>query len=287
MVFNKQYVPKKIKVFCITSLFSLACSIMLIPSTIMAKKVLACVGNSITERGGSNGYVALIAKKLGNEYDVKNFGLSGRTMCKRGNHPYWKEKKFKELFELKPDIITLMLGTNDAKAGNWSKCKGDFEADASAMVDTLLSISSKPRVILALPPHVFGSPYSMSNSFIIKQVEILRSVAEKKKIEVIDAYTPTDKSSYFKDGCHPNNDGYLVLTDVFYNGIINEVTNTVQPLCLSKKNQTISNTMNKGVLNFSILPGKSTSYTIIYTQGQKSGLSKEIIFQLNGKIISK
>lgn len=266
---------------------SLMFASVLIPSTIMAKTVLACVGNSITERGGSNGYVALVAKKLGSEYEVKNFGLSGRTMCKNGNAPYWKEKKFKELFELKPDIITLMLGTNDAKAGNWSKCKDEFEADATAMVDTLLSISSKPRVIIVFPPHIFGSPYKMSNDCIVKEVEILRSIANKKGLQVIDEYTPTDKKSYFKDGCHPNNDGYKVIADVFYKGVTSDPSLAIQEQYLSKGNSAGFKIVNKSVLNLSNQPGVGSFYSIISKKEIESGKANERVLQLDGKLLAK
>ena len=31
----------------------------------------------------------------------------------------WKEKKFKDVIEMKPDYVIIMLGTNDAKKDNW------------------------------------------------------------------------------------------------------------------------------------------------------------------------
>ena len=54
---------------------------------------VACVGNSITDGHGIDmatayGYPALLQKKLGSDYWVKNFGVSGRTLLNKGDFPY-------------------------------------------------------------------------------------------------------------------------------------------------------------------------------------------------------
>ena len=36
-------------------------------------------------------------------------------MLKTGDHPYWSESAYTETLEMQPDVIVLMLGTNDAK----------------------------------------------------------------------------------------------------------------------------------------------------------------------------
>ena len=104
-LWKELYTLKKAKMIFKMVSFYLSFIIIIIPFTSMAKTIVACVGNSITERGGECGYVALITERLGNEYDVRNLGVSGRTMSKKGDYPYWREKYFKELFKLKPDII--------------------------------------------------------------------------------------------------------------------------------------------------------------------------------------
>ena len=54
---------------------------------------VACIGNSITDGHGidmapQHGYPALLQKKLGDGYWVKNFGVSARTMLQKGDFPY-------------------------------------------------------------------------------------------------------------------------------------------------------------------------------------------------------
>jgi lysophospholipase L1-like esterase len=192
-------------------------------SIVVTTTTLVCVGNSNTRRspkGGEN-FVTLLAEMLGREYDVKNFGVDGATMVRSKRH-YMKfgEENFKQLFVIKPDIITVMLGTNDAKPGNWKKYSEFFEADAQAMVDTLLTISPKPRLMLVLPPQAFKNKYSISNSTICdEQVPILRAIAERRGIEIIDVNTPTNTSDYFADGIHFSIKGTELLAEIYYKSI--------------------------------------------------------------------
>ena len=58
---------------------------------------VACVGNSITDGHGIAvsdlfGYPARLANNLGQNYAVKNFGVSGRTLSNSGDFPYQKEE---------------------------------------------------------------------------------------------------------------------------------------------------------------------------------------------------
>ena len=64
-----------------------------------AKKV-ACLGDSITfgagvKNRGENNYPLQLEKMLGNNYQVKNFGVNGATILKKGDKPYWKLGAYK------------------------------------------------------------------------------------------------------------------------------------------------------------------------------------------------
>ena len=48
-------------------------------------------------------------------YEVHNFGLGSTTVIKSGDHPYWYTQEFNESIAMKPDIVIIQLGTNDAK----------------------------------------------------------------------------------------------------------------------------------------------------------------------------
>ncbi|MBO5015861.1 MAG: alpha/beta hydrolase fold domain-containing protein, partial [Bacteroidaceae bacterium] len=85
---------------------------------------VACIGNSITDGSGidmasQHGYPAILQQKLGKDYWVKNFGVSGRTMLNKGDRPYMNELAWRDALAFQPDIVIIKLGTNDSKPQNW------------------------------------------------------------------------------------------------------------------------------------------------------------------------
>lgn len=64
------------------------------PAKHNAPVVVACVGDSITQGAGAakgKSYPSQLQEMLGDKWEVKNFGLSGRTLMDSGNMPYMKE----------------------------------------------------------------------------------------------------------------------------------------------------------------------------------------------------
>ena len=82
---------------------------------------LACIGNSITygygiEDRDRDSYPAQLDRMLSDRWEVQNFGVSGATLLKDGNKPYWNESAFAAALAFKPDIVVIQLGTNDFQA---------------------------------------------------------------------------------------------------------------------------------------------------------------------------
>src|SRR6266480_5558323 len=71
---------------------------------------LACVGDSITcgvgvENRESNCYPVVLGKLLGARFEVRNFGVSGATLLKKGDLSYWNLQPFEELTGFAPQVI--------------------------------------------------------------------------------------------------------------------------------------------------------------------------------------
>src|ERR1700761_2134766 len=121
---------------------------------------VACIGASITygatiPNREQNSYPAQLQKMLGSKYEVNNYGVSGTTMLRKGNLPYWKTKEYQAALASSPDVVFIDLGGNDAKLIN-RKYYGDFEQDAYDMVQSFAQLPTHPRVILmeAMPSWV-------------------------------------------------------------------------------------------------------------------------------------
>ena len=184
---------------------------------------IACVGDSITagvhSSGGDHPYPQqlqlLLDKKYGaGQYDVTNLGACGSTMLKRGNSPYWQRPQFKALTDGRWDIVTIMLGTNDAKdpgdhgPNNWlHNCGGvsqttlegcTFAEDYRSMIETVKSLGRQPGVapdiyIMIPPPlmelYSYGMNQTVINSVYPKLVPLIQQNNTGLVMKTIDIYS--------------------------------------------------------------------------------------------------
>jgi len=162
---------------------------------------VACVGDSIT----AGGYPKLLGAELGPKYEVRNFGVSGTTLLKAGDNPYWKTKQFTQVGEFEPNIIVIMLGTNDTKPQNW-KHKEHFADDLRAMVEHYAGLKSKPRVYVCRPVPVHKTNYGINELVMTEGViPAIDAVVKEMHLPLIDLHLALkDSAKDFPDGVHPN-----------------------------------------------------------------------------------
>ncbi len=172
---------------------------------------LACVGDSITEGSGAAkgmSYPAQLQVLLGESWQVKNFGVGGRTLMRSGDFPYWKEDRFKQAQEFDPNVVVIMLGTNDTKPQNWSH-KEEFEKDYRDLVKTFQNLKSKPRIFLCRAVPVPGAGnFGINEAGIQEQIPIVDRLAKEVGAGVIDMHAALiEKANLLPDRVHPNTEG--------------------------------------------------------------------------------
>lgn len=200
--------------------------VLLYAGNAFCKVKIACVGNSITEGFGlknpaEESYPAVLGKLLGPDYQVRNFGLSARTLMNKGNLPYMKEEIFHRALSFNPDIVTIKLGTNDTKPRNWKYSSG-FEADMEAMVDSFALLPSNPEIYLIYPVPVYKTHWGINDSIIVNSIiPAINRVAEKKHVKIIDMHTPLlGYPRYFsRDYVHPSKEGAAVIARQIYKAL--------------------------------------------------------------------
>lgn len=207
--------------------------VQLIRTTEPRKVKVACVGDSITA-GAINGdinygsYVSRLQTKLGSRYIIKNFGNSGKTLLEESanGNGYTKTDTYRNSLAFEPDIVTIMLGTNDSKTENWSKLSDRFEPELRALVQTYRDLPSHPLVILATSPTAHSTAHGIIDGTVSGEIApIQRKVAADMDCPVIEVNEATkDQSKLFFDGIHPNDEGCLYLAGVFTDGINRAVT---------------------------------------------------------------
>ena len=186
------------------------------------QKRVACVGDSITygcfvPGQPWNSYPRQLGRMLGRGYCVGNFGYTNRTALKIADHPYTAEKLYRQSLAFQPNLVLLMLGTNDTKAVNWNA--EAFALDFGELIDSYLELESRPQVFLLLPPPVFpfcGKVRWDIRSEVLENevLPICRRVAEGKGVPVIDIHAAfVAKKELFVDGCHPNAKGASLIAE--------------------------------------------------------------------------
>ena len=187
---------------------------------------VACIGNSITDGHGIgmapvNGYPAVLQKKLGEGYLVKNFGVSARTMMNKGDLPYMNELAWRDAKAFNPNIVVIKLGTNDSKTHNWAHGADEYRQSMQAMIDTLKALPSKPKIYLCSPIPAFKDSWTINDSVIVNgEMPIIKKLAKKNKCQFIDLHTSyTYGDMMLNDGIHPNAKGAEKMADIIFDAI--------------------------------------------------------------------
>ncbi len=175
---------------------------------------IACIGNSITEGGAGNhvnSWPIQLRDLLGEGYYTENLGVSGTTMLKTGDSPWWNKPQYNYTYSLEPDMVVIKLGTNDSKGGNWNAAK--FKADYISMISEFRAMPSHPVIYMATPAKAYSSAYNISDQVIFSQIiPILHEIAFEQGVHLIDFYNPTwNMQANFPDGIHPNAEGLHVI----------------------------------------------------------------------------
>ncbi len=209
------------KGLCILSILTAVGATAVPAQTVRAGRPVkvACIGNSITFGSGVadprlNSYPSQLQRILGNGWEVRNFGLGGRTLLRKGDFPYWNEPVLEEAKSSTPDVVVIMLGTNDSKPQNW-KHRDEFAGDYRDFLDLFIGLPSHPRVFACTPVPAYPGDWGISDSIIRNEIRpAIKTVAHENNVPVIDLYPAlSGKPACFPDKVHPNEEGARLIAE--------------------------------------------------------------------------
>jgi lysophospholipase L1-like esterase len=211
----------------LSKLLSIALSILIVIASIEAYIIqtnptkiaispirVACVGDSLT-RGTE--YTLLLWSHLGStNYLLSDFGVGGTTVSVASEKPYRNQSAYTLAQNFQPNIVIIMLGTNDASDGV-NEDIASFVADYKTIIATFQALPTKPSIYLVEPPPIYNST-GLSNAILVSRVlPGIQTVANQTGATLIDANTPLlNKADLFTDGVHPNADGAKIIADTIY-----------------------------------------------------------------------
>jgi len=201
----------------------------------LATTNIACVGDSITIGDSLRGetYPAKLQKLLGTGYSVQNFGVSGTTLLRNGDFPYWNSSAYTPSHgnPTSPDIVIIMLGSNDSKPWNWVYGT-NYVTNYTDLIATYANLPTHPRVLICTPPPVFGGgAFSIDPSVVANSIApIVRQLGVSLGREVIDLHALlAGHAEWFPDNVHPNSRGTTVMAAIVYSALQGDTMNGVTP----------------------------------------------------------
>jgi lysophospholipase L1-like esterase len=169
---------------------------------------VACVGDSITygytlSDRKADTYPSVLQDLLGSDFKVGNFGDSGTTVQASGDQPWRAQVAHSQYLAFTPNIVVIMLGTNDAKPYNWSKAR--FVNDYHALIAEFRRLGAEVYVATppaVIPPGAFDIQAAVVNDEV---VPLVRQIAADANAPLIDVHAAFENQpSLLPDRVHPN-----------------------------------------------------------------------------------
>ena len=184
---------------------------------------VACVGDSVTNgcwlpNCFTKSYPSVLQRLLGPGYQVENYGLNDRTVAKSDDVSYMREPENVRSRLLKPDIVVILLGSNDSRTKNWTD-RETFHKAYGLLADRYLNLPYKPRVLICTPPREYQYGRRERFKIIPENLEIvaeeIRKTAAEKNLELVELYDRFEGlNKYFAvDGIHPDKRGAILIAE--------------------------------------------------------------------------
>ena len=194
---------------------------------------VACLGDSITFGTGSadptvHSYPAYYQKMLGYDYYVEKYGAPSNSLIETDSPSYLNHAYFTKSAEANPDVVIVMLGTNDTRPTRWADSahkdwsnpvrSQTFLASGDKLVANYRNGNPDVQIIFATCPYVPQAADWTANLINYGNPHI-KQVAANNNCQVIDIFSYTKKNvTMFTggDGLHLKDEKYEMLAQGFY-----------------------------------------------------------------------
>ena len=202
---------------------------------------LACAGDSNTNKG----YPAILESVLGEGWTADAYAAGAATVLDGTLRPYRRTDEYRSLLSSSPDVVIIMLGTNDARPLYWDEIgerDTDFEGTPSQefkrgyldLIRELRGLDSAPEIFVATPPPIYPEKAAerrredlarRSDNLVGGVIPLIREVAaEAGGTTLVDVHGHMSASGgsadLTHDGVHYSSAGYRKMCGVFEAALI-------------------------------------------------------------------
>jgi acyl-CoA thioesterase-1 len=151
---------------------------------------------------------------------VGNFGVNFSTVTLKSAKPYMNQPVFTQAKEYSPNIVIILLGTNDAIPA-YQQYLGNFSRDLKELITAFQELDSKPKIYIVVPPPIFNDSLGpTSNQLTQEVIPKIRQVANETGLPLIDFYAEFDSNpEYSSDGVHLTFEGSQFIATKIYQAI--------------------------------------------------------------------
>lgn len=193
---------------------------------------LACAGDSNTIKG----YPAILQSMLGDDWTVDAYATGAATVLDGTLQPYRHSDEYRSLLASSPDVVIIMLGTNDARHQYWDEMRTpthEFKQGYLELIRELQELDSMPEILVATPPPIYPGRgpegrwelARIRDNLADSVIPLIRGVAtEAEGATLVDVYghmsASGGSSDLSLDGIHFNSAGYRKMCGVFEAALI-------------------------------------------------------------------
>lgn len=175
---------------------------------------IGALGDSITRGSEQANYPSELKALIPDKDSVTNYGVAGTCLVKDCFAPIWNTSAFSALLKDKPDIILVMLGTNDVHFKNYG-VRQNFEMDYREMIDLFQEMDSEPRIVLCYPPPFYENSPVGDSLVRTELIPIIDKIAADYHLEVVDTHFKVDDyPAHYPDKLHPDREGAHTLATI-------------------------------------------------------------------------
>ena len=204
--------------------------------------VVACVGDSVTEGHSASdtskySYPAQLQKLLGQGFEVVNCGKSGAYVmqadsvynAKKDRTDLWypNTAAYQKLKTLSPDIILVMLGTNDARSMTVPAAEEAFVSSYRSLIADIRSMASDAEIYLSTMIPAPNADITHEGT-VYTLPRLLRGIAQDLGLPLIETGETLRDYYYvmlpYNDRVHPTDVSYPALAVNFYNEVFGHNT---------------------------------------------------------------